>query len=84
MTRLRGGFVLATLGKEKNELVDSDFAVRAAKDAKALFGKAPRAYAYDRAGWSETNVAELKQLGVRAVGLAPPAAKRSGRSPWPA
>jgi hypothetical protein len=72
MTRLRGGFVLATLGKDKNELGDSDFAVRAAKDAKALFGKAPKAYAYDRAGWSEANVAALKELGVRAVGLAPP------------
>ena len=77
MTRLRGGFVLATLGKDKNELVDSDFAVRAAKDAKALFGKAPKAYAYDRAGWSEANVAELKQLGVRAVGLAP-----RGKAKW--
>jgi hypothetical protein len=77
MTRLRGGFVLATLGKEKNELVDSDFAVRAAKDAKALFGKAPKAYAYDRAGWSEANVAELKKLGVREVGLAP-----RGKAKW--
>jgi len=62
---------------EKNELVDSDFAVRAAKDAKALFGKAPKAYAYDRAGWSEANVAELKKLGVREVGLAP-----RGKAKW--
>lgn len=77
MTRLRGGFVVVTLGKDKNELVDSAFAVRAAKDHKALFGKAPKAYAYDRAGWSEANVAELKQLGVRAVGLAP-----RGKAKW--
>jgi len=77
MTRLRGGFLLATLGKDKNELVDSAFAVRAAKDHKALFGKAPKAYAYDRAGWSDANVAELKQLGVRAVGLAP-----RGKAKW--
>jgi hypothetical protein len=77
MTRLRGGFVLATLAKEKNELVDSAFAVRAAKDHQALFGKPPKAYAYDRAGWSEANVAELKQLGVRAVGLAP-----RGKAKW--
>ncbi|TMQ22592.1 MAG: hypothetical protein E6J91_01180, partial [Deltaproteobacteria bacterium] len=77
MTRLRGGFVIATLGKDKNELVDSAFAVRAAKDHKALFGKAPKAYAYDRAGWSEANVAELTELGVRAVGLAP-----RGKAKW--
>jgi hypothetical protein len=40
-------------------------------------GKAPKAYAYDRAGWSEANVAELKQLGVRAVGLA-----HRGKAKW--
>jgi len=77
MTRLRGGFLLATLGKEKNELVDSAFAARAVKDHKALFGKAPKAYAYDRAGWSEANVAELKQMGVSHVGLAP-----RGKAKW--
>lgn len=75
--RLRGGFLLATLAKDKLELVDSQFAVRAVKDHKALFGKAPKSYAYDRAGWSKDNVAELKQLGVRAVGLAP-----RGKAKW--
>jgi len=41
---------------------------RAAKDAKALFGKAPKAYAYDRAGWSEANgcsVARFATTGMR-------------------
>jgi len=31
----------------------------------------PKAYAYDRGGWSERNVAELKKQGVEEVGLAP-------------
>ena len=77
MTRLRGGFLLATLGKDKTELVDSKFAVRAVEDHIALFGKAPEAYAYDRGGWSEDNAAELKRLGVAAVGLAP-----RGKAKW--
>jgi hypothetical protein len=77
ITRLRGGFLLATVATNKAELHDSKFAVRAVKDHIAKFGKAPRAYAYDRGGWSEANVKELKELGVKHVGLAP-----RGRAPW--
>jgi hypothetical protein len=69
--RLRGGFLLATLGANRQDVVDSRFAVRAVDDCKALFGKAPRAYAYDRAGYSKENVAALKEKGVKQVGLAP-------------
>ena len=77
MTRLRGGFLLATVATHKNELHDQRFAVRAVKDHIARFGKPPRAYAYDRGGWNESNVKELKRLGVRDVGLAP-----RGRGRW--
>ena len=71
ITRLRGGFLLAKMALHRNDLHDSRFAVQAVDDYKALFGKAPRAYAYDRAGWSTENVRELKQKGVKEVGLAP-------------
>ena len=77
IARLRGGFLLATLGKDKTELVDSEFVVRAVEDHIELFGKAPIAYAYDRGGWSEANAAEVKRLGVVAVGLAP-----RGQAKW--
>jgi transposase, IS5 family len=77
ITRLRGGFLLATLAKDKGELHDSKFAVRAVEDHIARFGKAPRAYAYDRGGWSESNVNKLRSLGVKDIGLAP-----RGRSQW--
>lgn len=77
ITRLRGGFLLAALAKNKDELHDSKFAVRAAKDHTAMFGKPPKAYAYDRGGWSEPNVAALKKLGVSHVGLAP-----RGKAKW--
>ena len=75
--RLSGGYLLATLAQNRRELQDTKFAVRAVKDHIALFGKAPRAYAYDRGGYSAENVAALKKLGVKDVGLAP-----RGRTPW--
>lgn len=71
IVRLRGGFLLATLAKERRELVDAKFAVKAVEQHIALFGKAPRAFGYDRAGYSTKNVATLKQLGVKQVALAP-------------
>jgi len=77
IARLRGGFLLATLGKDKRELEDSKFATRAVKDHIGLFGKAPKGYAYDRGGWSQANVTELKKLGVKQVGLAP-----RGKAKW--
>src|SRR2546426_8604690 len=77
ITRLRGGYLLATLAKHRNELADARFAVRAVRDHIQLFGEAPRAYAYDRAGHSQENVAELKALGVKQVALAP-----RGQTKW--
>jgi hypothetical protein len=61
----------------KNELHDSRYAVDAVDEHIALFGKPPRAYAYDRGGWSAGNVAALKKKGVKEVGLAP-----RGRAEW--
>jgi IS5 family transposase len=77
ITRLRGGFLLATMAADKQELHDSRFAVRAVEDHIERFGKAPKAYAYDRAAWSAENVAELQRLGVTQIGLAP-----RGRAEW--
>src|SRR5712692_9184506 len=77
ITRLRGGYLLATLARHRNELVDARFAVRAVRDHIQLFGEAPRAYAYDRAGHSQENVEEVKALGVKQVALAP-----RGQSKW--
>lgn len=77
ITRLRGGFILATMARDRADLHDTSFAVRAVEDLAALFGKAPRAYAYDRAGHSAENIGRLRKLGVRDVGLAP-----RGRTAW--
>ena len=77
ITRLRGGFVLATMAATKTDLTDASYAVRAVEDLAGLFGKPPRAYAYDRGGYSTENVKRLRKLGVRDIGLAP-----RGRTPW--
>src|SRR6266540_3535243 len=42
ISRLGGGFLLATVGMNRRELVDSKFAVKAVDDHIALFGKAPQ------------------------------------------
>jgi transposase, IS5 family len=75
--RLRGGFLLATLAKDRKDLGDKRFAVSAVDEHIALFGKPPKAFAYDRGGWSNENVAALKHRGVRDVGLAP-----CGKAEW--
>ena len=77
MRRLRGGFLLASLARERKDLVDAKFAVHAVDEHTALFGKAPKAYAYDRGGWSEENINALKRRGVKDVGLAP-----RGKAAW--
>jgi hypothetical protein len=71
ITRLRGGFLLASLATSSRELIDARFVLRSVDDCIGLFGKAPRAYAYDRAGHSAANVAALRAKGVKEVGLAP-------------
>jgi hypothetical protein len=77
ISRLRGGYLLATLGLSNKTMVDRKFALRAVNDHLAMFGKPPKAYAYDRGGYSAGNVAALKKLGVRKVGLAP-----VGKTAW--
>ena len=77
ITRLQGGFILATLGTHRSDVQDTKFAIQAVEDLAALFGKAPKSYAYDRGGYSDENIRRLRQLGVRNVGLAP-----RGRAAW--
>ncbi len=77
IARLGGGFLLATIGMNRRELQDHKFALQAVDDHIALFGRAPKAYAYDRGGYSANNVAALKDKGVEHVGLAP-----RGRTQW--
>jgi IS5 family transposase len=71
IARLRGGFLLATVGANRKEITDSKFALKAVDDHIALFGKPPEAYAYDRGAYSEQNVRAVESKGVKHIGLAP-------------
>jgi hypothetical protein len=71
IARIGGGFLIATRAKDKLELWDSRFAIRAVEDHVASFGQPPAAYAYDHAGSSEKNALTLKEMGVKHIGLAP-------------
>lgn len=77
ITRLKGGFVLAHVGENKKQIADSRYVLKSVEECQRLFGAAPKAYAYDRAGHSAKNVARLQELGVKHVGLAP-----RGRGAW--
>jgi hypothetical protein len=77
VTRLGGGYVLASMAGKKSDFTDTTYAVQAVEDLIGLFGEAPRAFAYDRAGYSEENVRRLGELGVQEIGLAP-----RGRAAW--
>jgi len=77
MTQIKGGFVLARRAADRKELVDTKYAIEAVKDHIARFGQAPRAFAYDRGGYSVSNVRALKKAGVKQVALAPRGQARS-------
>jgi len=77
ITRLKGGFVLAHVARDRKELADVRYVVKSVEECKRLFGRAPSAYAYDRGGHSADNVETLRALGVRHIGLAP-----RGRVRW--
>jgi Transposase domain (DUF772) len=77
ISRLKGGFLTATMGLNRRDVVDTTFAISAVDDHIAMFGKPPTSYAYDRGGWSLPNEQKLAAKGVKNVGLAP-----RGRAPW--
>jgi hypothetical protein len=77
VSRIKGGFILLRLAESRLDLQDSRYCVEAVRDHKAFFGKAPRGYGYDRGGWSRENIRELRQEGVKDVGLAP-----RGKAQW--
>jgi len=77
VTRLGGGFLLATMGLRRGDVHDQRYVVGAVRELVALLGKAPTKYAYDRGGDSPKGLEKLGALGVEHIGVAP-----QGRRPW--
>lgn len=75
--RLKGGFVLGMVAKLRDELMDASFALEAVRYIKQMFCEVPEAYAYDRGGYSASNISTLRQMGVKHVGVAP-----RGKARW--
>jgi IS5 family transposase len=77
-TRLRGGYLLASTSEDKLKMEDKRFVERAVDEHIERFGVVPRAYAYDRGGFSYRAVKALRRKGVRHPALAP-----TGKADWP-
>ena len=77
IARIGGGFIRATRAVDRKDLKDHAFVLKAVDDHTQLFGRPPRAFAYDRGGYSKENITKLKEKGVQQVGLAP-----RGRAAW--
>jgi transposase, IS5 family len=71
------GFVLGFLINNGAHLSDQKFCIQAIKEHIELFGEAPRAFGFDRGGYSKINIKRAKKLGVRDVGIAP-----TGKAKW--
>lgn len=71
------GFVLGFLMNEGEHVSDQRFCIQAIKEHSALFGEAPKAFGFDRGGYSSINIKKAKNLGVKDIGIAP-----TGKTAW--
>lgn len=77
INRIGSGFVHGFLLKEYRNGSDQLFCIEALKQHKAIFGKAPKTYGFDRGGYSKANIKKAKKIGVKNVGIAP-----KGKANW--
>jgi hypothetical protein len=76
INQIRGGYVHIFMMKEMRS-ADFSYAVEAIREHIRIFGEPPREFGFDRGGWSEPHMAEMKDLGVKRIGVAP-----TGKKPW--
>jgi hypothetical protein len=77
VNRIRNGYIWLTVNAELGNVNEFDCAVNAVKEHIALFGTPPEEYGYDRGGWSEDHIEEIKKLGVKRIAIAP-----KGQAKW--
>jgi hypothetical protein len=71
------GFIFGFLINGGFNASDKSFCIKAIKEHKELFEKAPRIYGFDRGGYSKANIKKAERLGVKHVGIAP-----TGKADW--
>jgi len=77
VNRIRNGYIWLSVNASLGNANEFDCAVNAVKEHITLFGKAPKDFGYDRGGWSEDHIEEIKKLGVKRVAIAP-----KGQAKW--
>lgn len=76
VNQIRGGYVRLFMMSEMRS-ADFNYAVEAIREHIRIFGVPPDEYGFDRGGWSEPHMEEMKELGVKRVGVAP-----KGKESW--
>lgn len=77
VNRIRNGYIWLSVNANLGNANEFDCAVNAVREHIALFGTPPKDFGYDRGGWSEDHIEEIKKLGVKRIAIAP-----KGKSKW--
>ena len=76
INQIRGGYVSIFMHSQMM-CHDANYAVQGVAEHIRIFGKAPRDFGFDRAGWSEDHKESILVLGVKNVAIAP-----KGQANW--
>jgi hypothetical protein len=76
INQIRGGYVSVFMHSQMM-CHDANYAVMGVQEHIRIFGDPPKDFGFDRAGWSKEHKAEIRQLGVKNVAIAP-----KGQARW--
>jgi hypothetical protein len=75
INQIRGGYVHIFM-MQNMRAMDCNYAVEAIREHIRIFGQPPKEYGFDRGGWSEPHMDQMKDLGVKRIGVAPKGKER--------
>lgn len=70
INQIRGGYVSLFMCADMM-VCDASYAVQSVKAHIRIFGQPPRDFGFDRAAWSQEHKEEIRELGVKNLGIAP-------------
>jgi len=70
INQIRGGYMSVFMCADMMTC-DANYAVEAVKEHIRVFGEPPRDFGFDRAAWSKKHRQEIRDLGVKNIGIAP-------------